>query len=121
MFYDKILALCDKQNITISRLIQDIGLSKANATYWKKGAMPKISTVKKVAEYFSAPVEYFLDDTLTDSDFQPSPTKSNHILDQLNDLDPQEDELLKVFKTLSNKNKALALARIYELEEDQNK
>lgn len=117
MFYDKILALCDKQNITISRLIQDIGLSKANATYWKKGAMPKISTVKKVAEYFSAPVEYFLDDTLTDSDFQPLPTKS----DQLLDLDPQEEELLKVFKTLSNKNKALALARIYELEEDQNK
>jgi transcriptional regulator with XRE-family HTH domain len=116
LFYNKVLALCYKQDITISRLIQDIGLSKANATYWKKGAAPKISTVKKIAEYFSVPVEYLLDDTSIDADLQ-----SSHVSEQKNNLDPQEEELLKVFKTLSNKNKALALARIYELEEEQNK
>lgn len=42
-------------------------------------------------------------------------------LTQKYELDAQEEELLKVFKTLSKKSKALLLARAYELEEDQSK
>lgn len=60
-FYDTFLRLCKEKGEKPSAVVTKIGLSTPNATYWKRGSIPKYETIKKIAEYFSVPVETFLD------------------------------------------------------------
>ena len=75
MFYDKFLALCIKKNMSPSAAAIDAGFSNAAAAGWKKGAVPRGSAVKKLADYFGVPVEYFSEET------EKSPTSSAEIGD----------------------------------------
>lgn len=65
MFYDKLIQLCNQKGVSVTRMCQDIGLSNATATKWKKGKAPRYSTLFKIAEYFNVEVEYFLADNYT--------------------------------------------------------
>ncbi len=40
-----------------------IGLNKSNATFWKKGSIPKGETLQKLADYFGVSVDYLLEKT----------------------------------------------------------
>jgi transcriptional regulator with XRE-family HTH domain len=60
MFYDIVNNLCKERKTTITRMAEDIGLSNAAPTSWRKGSVPKLGTVKKISEYFDVPVEYLL-------------------------------------------------------------
>jgi transcriptional regulator with XRE-family HTH domain len=39
---------------------EEIGLSNATATSWKKGAIPKSSTLEKISAYFGVSTDYLL-------------------------------------------------------------
>jgi len=61
-FYQKLLELMKKKNITAKQLTTDLGLAKNSVTYWKnKGNIPKGETLNLLADYFGVTVEYFLD------------------------------------------------------------
>ena len=60
MFYDIVNNLCKERKTTITRMAEEIGLSNAAPTSWRKGSTPKLSTVKKISEYFNVSVEYLL-------------------------------------------------------------
>lgn len=60
MFYDIVNDLCKARKTTITRMSEEIGLSNAAPTSWRKGAVPKLSTLKKISEYFGVSVEYLL-------------------------------------------------------------
>lgn len=60
MFYDIVNNLCKEHKTSITRMAEDIGLSNAAPSSWRKGSIPKLSTVKKISEYFDVPVEYLL-------------------------------------------------------------
>lgn len=60
MFYEIVNNLCKERKTTITRMAEDIGLSNAAPTSWRKGATPKLSTVKKISAYFNVTVEYLL-------------------------------------------------------------
>lgn len=62
MFYDKFRTLCAERGVYESNVAQAIGLSRASATGWKKGAEPSPATMQRIAEYFGVPVTYFLED-----------------------------------------------------------
>ena len=89
MFYDKLIELCELHGIAPSTVAEAIGLTKSSATYWKKGALPKVGTVQKIANYFQVPITFFLiDDNETNleedaKDFFPD--------------DPKEQELYKTY------------------------
>lgn len=59
MFYRKLEKLCAMQGVSMSKVAKDLGLSTGLQTGWKNGAMPRRSTVKKIADYFQVPVSYF--------------------------------------------------------------
>lgn len=59
MFYQKFLDLCIERNISPSAAAQSAGFSNAAATDWKNGAKPRATNLKKLANYFGVPVEYF--------------------------------------------------------------
>ena len=60
MFYDNVNKLCKARKTTITKMSEDIGLSNAAATSWKKGAVPKASTLEKISAYFGVSVDSLL-------------------------------------------------------------
>lgn len=59
MFYDKFLELCIDKNISPSAAAIDAGFSNAAAAGWKKGAVPRRSAIKRLANYFGVDEGYF--------------------------------------------------------------
>ena len=60
MFYDRFVGLCKERGVSPSAVMVSIGLNKSNATFWKKGSIPKGSTLQKLADYFGVSVDYLL-------------------------------------------------------------
>lgn len=58
MFWENLVELCSKQNISPTGLCLKLGFSNATAVRWKKGSMPNDTTLKKIADYFGVSVEY---------------------------------------------------------------
>lgn len=42
-FYGKVLEICKNNDISITALTQELGISKANIRNWKNGVVPKFS------------------------------------------------------------------------------
>ena len=61
MFFNTFLALCEKKNISPTRVALDIGLSKAAVTRWKQTeSTPNGDVLCKLADYFGCSVDYLL-------------------------------------------------------------
>ena len=60
MFYERFLALCNARGIKPTAVADAIGLSRMNASRWKKGTMPSSANLQKLADYFEVPVDYLL-------------------------------------------------------------
>lgn len=60
MIYEKIKELCREKGISISSLEKELGFSNALISKWSK-ADPMVSNLKKIADYFEKPIEYFLE------------------------------------------------------------
>lgn len=52
--------LCSEKGISISRLEKECGLGNATIRGWKTST-PNLINLKKVADYFGKPIEYFLE------------------------------------------------------------
>ena len=61
MFWNKIDELCTRHGISANKLCEDIGLSHGTPTKWRAGAVPRNSTLKKIADYFNVTVDYLLE------------------------------------------------------------
>lgn len=63
MFWEKFLFLCNEKNVSPSAAVTDLGISIGSITKWKRGAMPRDSTIRRIAHYFNVTVEYLYGDT----------------------------------------------------------
>lgn len=70
MFYERLQNLCSENNITITKLVESLGLSKGNIFKWRSGTVPKSDTLKLIADRFNVSMEYLIgsEDTPTASD-----------------------------------------------------
>lgn len=60
--YEKYASLRDKKGLTDYRVAKDTGITKSTFTDWKTGrSNPKLYKLKILAQYFTVPIEYFLD------------------------------------------------------------
>ena len=60
-FVDSIERLCNEKNISISKMLSDLGLAKGLVSNWKKrGTIPNGDILLKIAEYFDVSVDYLL-------------------------------------------------------------
>jgi transcriptional regulator with XRE-family HTH domain len=60
VFYDELCKLCSERGVTATELCRAIGISTGNTSSWKSGRVPKVSTLKAIAEYLHVPVETFI-------------------------------------------------------------
>ena len=52
MFFDNLVKLCVENNTTPNAVCIAVGLSEATQTKWRKGAVPRDTTLKRIADYF---------------------------------------------------------------------
>lgn len=60
VIFEKIVSICKKRNISISKLEKECGLGNGTVKGWES-SQPRIDSLKKVADYFSVTVQYFLE------------------------------------------------------------
>lgn len=66
MFYEKLLQICDVKNISVTKLVEELGLSSGNLSKWKSGGKPRSDTLIKITERLGVPVAYFLNENDND-------------------------------------------------------
>lgn len=60
--YEKYVIARDEKGVTDYRVSQATGITKSTFTDWKNGrSEPKIEKLKKIADFFGKPIEYFLE------------------------------------------------------------
>lgn len=104
MFWEKFINLCNQKGISANAVCADLGLSNATATKWKNGAIPRATTLKKIADYFETSTTYLLG--LTD---EPNVVLSEQVISNLaasiqnivDDLDKQKKPVLGLNPKLS--------------------
>lgn len=66
--YKKFAVLLEKNNKTAYRVSKDTKIPQSVLSDWKRGrSNPKVDKLKILADYFSVPIEYFLDDSAPQS------------------------------------------------------
>ena len=61
--YEKYKRLLKASGDTTYRMCKVTGISTSTMTDWKAGKYtPKIDKLKKIADYFDVPIEYFLEE-----------------------------------------------------------
>ena len=123
-FYEKLRELCNQHGTSVTAVAKKIGLSGSVVTTWKNSkGLPRAGTVKKIAEHFSVPVNYFYS-----RDFDINP-RNNGIIQNThapatvineseNKFSEQELVLLEIFAKLDIIGKAQLLAYAAELRKD---
>lgn len=106
MFYEIVNNLCKERKTTITRMAEEIGLSNAAPTSWRKGAVPKLSTVKKISEHFGVSVEYLLgEEPEKETKKAPAPKGEREysdleLIDAVMRADEQTKEAIRLFLKL---------------------
>ena len=62
MFYSNYVALCAKAGVAPTALAEQLGLSRAAASRWSDGALPRRSSLAIIADYFGITVEELVSD-----------------------------------------------------------
>lgn len=57
MFWNNFLAQCAKKGKSPAVVAEELGFSNSATTCWKNGSLPRMSSRKKLADYFGITVE----------------------------------------------------------------
>jgi transcriptional regulator with XRE-family HTH domain len=100
---ERIVNLLDEKNVPQKEICDLLGIKSSTFSTWKKRftSIPA-EYIIPIADHLKVPVRYIL---------------SGEGAQELVDLTEQEEELLKIFKSLSIKDKTALLSKAYELEE----
>lgn len=63
MFWTRLVNLCNDKGTTPTAVVHSLELSSGTVTKWKNGAVPRDTTLQKIAEYFDVSVDYLLGKT----------------------------------------------------------
>ncbi len=111
MFYERFLTLCKNRGVKPTAVADAIGLSRTNASFWKKGSIPSATNLQKLADYFEVPLDYLMGthETLTVDVRDPE-----EIQELISDAEIEKDKimlekLLKEIDTIPKRYKAEAI------------
>ena len=58
MFWNRFVELCNQKGVSPNFVAKELGITSGSVTSWKKGSVPRDTTIKKIADYFGVPVSY---------------------------------------------------------------
>ena len=108
--YPRIFELLTEQNKTAADMARGIGVSKGNITTWKSGASaPSNAALVAIANYLNTTVKYITGET----DIKEKPSANG-------ELDELDNEIIRVFSSLSDEKKKAALEYLAFLKQQEN-
>lgn len=116
-FYKKYISLCAAVNKSPSAVAEAIGLSRTSPHGWKRGKMPKDTTIVKLAEYLNVPVSYFSQE-LADKVLIGNQAAENKNADNIENLflaatdDQKMEWAARLISSLSDNQQAALIQRI---------
>lgn len=57
MFWDNFVRQCEKMEKSPSAVSEELDFNRSAVTAWKNGALPRVASRKKIADYFGITVE----------------------------------------------------------------
>lgn len=60
MFWENFVSLCSQNGTSPNAVAAQLGLSSGSVTAWKNGAVPRETTLKKIADFFSVTVDHLI-------------------------------------------------------------
>lgn len=72
MFWSVFVDLCAKRGVSPNAVAKELNLSSGSVTSWKGGAIPRPTTIKRIADYFGVSPDLFLEKT-DDSSIKKAP------------------------------------------------
>lgn len=95
MFYDVFEKLCAEKGVKPGRAADEIGISRATVTNWKKnGYSPRRNILEKIAQYFSVSVDTLLDQYSPETQKAPALNKRDE-----RDIKEKMEEMLDLFNS----------------------
>lgn len=114
MFYQQFQKLCKDHHIKESALARKLGLSPSAPGRWKTGAIPQPRTAQKIAEYFGVTTDFLLYGE--DNSQAPQPAE---VSDAAPELTEQEEELIRLFRDFSVREKFEVMSFVYSIADKQ--
>lgn len=81
MFWERFYDLCKQKNTTPTQVVKEMGIANSVITKWKNGAVPRGSTLQKLATYFNVSADYLLGREAPESE-----TESDELTEYLTEL-----------------------------------
>ena len=137
LLYENILSLCKQRGISITRLSVEIGVGNSAPTKWKRGAIPRMDTLEKIADYFGVSVSFLLSSHDSPNTFKMGNVSGSSAVAQgvsgqtitvssggsvpsgLNS--DIEEELIRIFRALDLRGQTAVMTCLYEQEERRGK
>lgn len=94
MFWNNFVTLCSENNTNPTAIANALGVAIGSITKWKKGAVPRETTLLKIAAYFGVSVDYLLGNS--ESPKPDTEIESNAVI-----LDPEKTRMVPVFESVS--------------------
>ena len=139
MFYDIFTNLCSKKGMSPTAVLQKLKISTSKSTAWKNGSLPNASILILLSEFFGVSIDYLLmgkenfnnnnisnstigavgtysKGTVTLSEKTEPKSDVDNVAE--NRLSENEEELLRIFKSLPKRERVKLLNMVYEFEED---
>lgn len=90
MFYENFAFYCTKIGKSESAVAKDVGITSKSVTGWKNGALPRNSTLKKLADYFGITVEELMGTKKEPAGMGGLDKQMQEIVELLNNATPEQ-------------------------------
>ncbi len=115
LFWEIYLKLCNQKGMSPNGVAKILKIPSGSVTTWKNGTVPRQTTLLKIADFFEVTVDYLLGKvTNITGNYNAVNNSSVTIGDTGNVLSEQEQEILRIYNTLSTKEKAELFLKICE-------
>lgn len=90
MFWNNFLAECAKKGKSPAVVAEELGFSNSATTCWKNGSLPRMSSRKKIADYFGITVEELMGTKKEPAGMGGLDKQMQEIVELLNNATPEQ-------------------------------
>ncbi len=104
MFYENFAFYCTKIGKSESAVAKDVGITSKSVTGWKNGALPRNSTLKKLADYFGITVDELMGTKKEPAGMGGLDDVKKQVVELMDDMSQEEiDAFLTLLKSKAKK------------------
>ena len=104
MFYENFAFYCTKIGKSESAVAKDVGITSKSVTGWKNGALPRNSTLKKLADYFGVTVDELMGTKKEPAGISELDDVKKQVVELMDDMSQEEiDALFTLLKSKAKK------------------